>query len=80
MAVNDSRSMNADFNQGTVDNTYIQLTPGRANVECPPVERLAWPNFMACEKYDESPFLEAGIRKSMHPHEVKTTYGGDRRF
>ena len=29
MAVNSSRSMNADFDQGTIDNTYIQLTPNR---------------------------------------------------
>lgn len=80
MAVNDSRSMNADFDQGTIDRTYIQLTPDRENVECPPIERMSWPIYGQAEKHAESPFLEADLRKSLHPHEVKTTYGGDARF
>ena len=40
MAVNDSRSMNEDFHQGSIDSTYIQLMPDRANAEVPPIERL----------------------------------------
>lgn len=80
MAVNDSRSMNEDFHQGSIDNTYIQLTPGRVNVEVPPLERMEWPNYAQVERHQESPFFEAHVRKSTHPHEVKTTYGGDRRY
>lgn len=76
MAVNDSRSMNADFEQGMIDNTYIQLAPNRQSVEIMPVERMEWPNYIQAERHDESPFFEADIRKSTHPHEVKTTYGG----
>lgn len=80
MAVNDSRSMNADFQQGSIDSTYIQLTPGRAVVEIVPVERMYWPQYGQAEKHQESPFFEAHVRKSTHPHEVKTTYGGDIRY
>jgi hypothetical protein len=80
MAVNDSRSMNEDFEQGIIDNTYIQLTPGRVNVEVPPLERMDWPTYGQAEKHQESPFFESQIRKSTHPHEVKTTYGGEQRY
>lgn len=80
MAVNDSRSMNADFEQGSVDNTYIQLTPNRGQVEVVPLERLEWPTYAQAERHDESPFFEADIRKSTHPHEIMTTYGGDSRY
>lgn len=80
MAVNDSRSMNEDFHQGSVDSTYISLFPDRGDVEVPPLERLSWPSYGQAEKHQESPFFESHIRKSTHPHEVKTTYGGDLRY
>lgn len=80
MSVNQSRSMNLDFNQGSVDCTYIQLTPNRGNVENPPVERLDWPQYANVEKWPESPFLEAHVRRLGHPREVKTTGDGDTRF
>jgi hypothetical protein len=80
MAVNASRSMNADFVQGSIDNTYIQLTPNRGNPEVVPTERLDWPQYQNAEKWSESPFLEAHTRKALHPHEVKTTGDGDSRF
>ena len=68
MAKNQSRSMNAEFQQGEVDNTYIQLTPNRGVVENPPIERLSWPTYGQAERHDESPFLESHVRKSLHPH------------
>ena len=80
MAVNQSRSMNADFAQGSVDNTYIQLTPNRGNVENPPVERLSWPRYQHCEEWPESPFLEAHVRRAGHPREQWTSGDGDTRF
>jgi hypothetical protein len=81
MAVNDSRSMNEDFEQGSIDSTYIQLAPDRGGViEVMPLERLQWPTYAQAERHDESPFFEAHVRKSMHPHEVMTTYGGEQRY
>jgi hypothetical protein len=80
MSVNQSRSMNAELTQGSVDNTYIQLTPNRGVVENPPIERLDWPQFRNAEKWPESPFLEAHVRRAPLPREVKTTGDGDSRF
>jgi hypothetical protein len=73
MAVNDSQSMNAEFAQGTIDRTYIQLTPNRCNVENPPVERLTWPAYRQVEQHRDFPFGEASIRRSILPMEYKTS-------
>jgi hypothetical protein len=80
MAVNSGRSMNMEFNQGSIDRTYIQLTPDRGVVENPPVERYAWPTYGNCDLFPESPFLEGHVRRAQHPHEIKTTGDGDTRF
>lgn len=80
MGVNASRSMNAEFNQGSVDNTYIQLTPNRGVVENPPVERMDWPQYRNVERWPESPFLEAHVRRADHPREIWTSGDGDTRF
>lgn len=80
MAVNDSRSMNLELQQGSIDRTYIQLTPNRAVVENPPVERTEWPMYRNVELWPESPFLESHVRRSAHPREVRTTGDGDTRF
>ena len=79
MAVNDSRSMNAEFAQGQVDNTYIALTPNRCCVENPPIERLQWPQFQNAEKWPESPFLEAHVRRGHLPREFTNTGDSDSR-
>jgi len=80
MAVNDTRSMTADFHQGSVDSTYIQIAPDRANVENPPVERLTWPRYRQAEQHKESPFFEAHVRESLKPVEIKSSHGTDPRF
>ena len=80
MAVNDSRSMNAEFSQGTIDQTYIQLTPNRDVVENPPTERYEWPQFRNVDRWPESPFIESHIKRAPHPREVKTTGDGDTRY
>ena len=80
MAVNDSRSMNVEFGQGTIDNTYIQLTPDRAVVENPPTERYEWPTFVNCDRWPESPFIESHVHRAPHPREIKSTGDGDTRF
>ena len=79
MAVNSSRSMNADFHTGSIDSTYIALTPDRANVENPPVERLSWPTYRNVGRWAESPFLEAGMRHARRPMEIKTSGDSDLR-
>ena len=80
MAVNDAESMNAAFVQGTVDRTYIQLTPDRKNVENPPIERLRWPTYGQAEKHIDPPHLEAHLQHAMRPIERKTANTGDPRF
>ena len=71
MAVNSSESMNMEFAQGSIDRTYIQLTPDRKNVENPPIERLTWPTYRNAEQHADPPFLEAHIQHSMRPVENK---------
>jgi hypothetical protein len=81
MAVNDSESMNVAFAQGSVDNTYIQLTPGRKNVENPPTDRLTWPTYRQVDQHIDPPFIEAHMRRSVLPveHKVRTN-SGDYRY
>ncbi len=79
MAVNASRSMNAEFAQGSIDCTYIQLTPNRGVVENPPTERYTWPRYQHVEEWAEHPFLEAHLRRVGLPRERWTTGDGDTR-
>lgn len=72
MTVNNSRSMNAEFHQGHIDRSYIQLTPDRGAVEHPPIERLSWPTYAHAELHQESPFIEAHISRAGLPVEYKT--------
>jgi hypothetical protein len=80
MAVNDTRSMTADFHQGGMDETYIQLTPDRGNVENPPVDRLTWPRYERVEQHGDHGHFEALVRQSLRPIERKAAYGTDPRF
>jgi len=77
MAVNNSRSLNAEFHQGHIDRSYIQLTPDRGVVEHPPIERLSWPTYGQAERHMESPFIEAHISRAGLPVEYKTAGAGD---
>lgn len=69
MAVNNTRSMNADFHQGIIDRSYIQLTPDRGEVENPPVERLLWPTYAHAEMYADDSHIEAEIVRASRPVE-----------
>jgi hypothetical protein len=71
MAANTSESMNSAFAQGTVDNTYIQLTPDRKNVEVPPVDRYTWPTYAQADRHIDPPFLEAHLQHALRPVENK---------
>ncbi len=76
MAVNDSRSMNADFHQGVIDRSYIQLCPDRGVVENPPVDRLAWPTYRAAERFIDNSHVEAAIVQATRPVEYLKTPPG----
>lgn len=83
MAVNDSRSMIADFHQGTIDQTYMQLTPSRGNVEMPPFERMTWPTYAQVERHIDPPFIEAHMSRAHLPREARNgdqDPGGDPRY
>jgi hypothetical protein len=56
MAVNESRSMNKEFAQGAIDNTYMTITPDRGGlVESHPVDRLSWPTYRQAETHIQPP-------------------------
>lgn len=80
MAVNDSRSMNADFHQGVIDRSYIQLCPDRGSVENIPVERMAWPQYAHAEQHQDNPHVEAAIIQASRPVEQYRGGAGDPRF
>lgn len=54
MAVNTSRSMNAELQQGVIDGGYIQLCPNWSTEANPQDERLAWPTYQQAERHTEN--------------------------
>jgi hypothetical protein len=81
MAVNESRSMNAEFHQGTVDNTYIHLTPDRGGVQSVvPTEKLSWPTYAQVERHADNAFGESRVGRLHLPRERKTPNSGDIRY
>lgn len=53
MAVNQSRSMSAEFSQGTIDSSFISIMPDRGGVVgSVPTERLAWPSYGQAEQHN----------------------------
>lgn len=57
MAVNQSRSMSAEFGQGTIDSSYISVIPDRGGVlGGVPSERLTWPSYGQAEQHQEPKF------------------------
>ena len=81
MAVNDSRSMNEDFEQGSIDSTYIQLAPDRGSeIEVLPLERLSWPTYAQAERHADHPFWESMTARLPLPRERKTADSGDLRY
>jgi len=75
VAKNESESMNGAFAQGTVDSSYIALTPDRKNVENPPVERLTWPTYAQAERHIDPPHWEAHLGRAGLPVERKVSPG-----
>lgn len=71
MAANHDDSMNMEFVQGTVDSTYIQLTPDRKHVENPPYDRLTWPQYAQAERHIDPPHLEGHLARASLPVEYK---------
>lgn len=72
MATNDSRSMNADFAQGSVDNTYISLNPNRGGeYDDRHVERMTWPTYAQAERHMEPPHGLARATRAHFPRETQ---------
>jgi hypothetical protein len=81
MAVNESRSMNGEFHQGSVDNTYIQLTPNRGGITTVvPIEKLDWLQYQNAERWADNPFGESRMDRLPLPRERKTATSGDFRY
>jgi hypothetical protein len=81
MAVNESRSMNAEFSQGSIDCTYIQLAPNRGGiVEHVPYDRLTWPRYQHAEEWQDGPFWQAHASRLGLPRENKVVNTGDPRY
>jgi hypothetical protein len=77
---NETRPMTGEFHQGSIDCTYIQLTPNRGVVENPPIERFGWPQYQNVEQWPSNPFDEAHMNRAHLPREIKTTGDGDTRY
>lgn len=78
MAVNQERSMSAEFHQGVIDESYITITPDRGGVVLtPPVERLTWPTYGQAEKHIDHPFVENVVSRAHLPRERKTADSPD---
>lgn len=83
MAVNDSRSMNMEFSQGTVDHTYISIVGSMRGgvVENPPTDRLDWPTYGQAERHIDYPHMEGHMRRALQPTEHKTRLtAGEQRY
>lgn len=51
MAVNQSRDLKSEFNEGVVDSSFIKLAPNRGGVvEDVNAERLSWPTYRLAEQ------------------------------
>ena len=81
MAVNETRSMNTDFAQGSIDNTYIQLDPNRGGVPSTGKdERLSWPTYGQAELHADPPFGESRMNRMLLPREHTVRHPGDARY
>lgn len=53
MAVNTSRNMRAELEQGLKDGKYMHIAPDWGVNSHPPVERLSWPTYRQVEQHAE---------------------------
>lgn len=53
MAVNTSRNMRAELEQGLRDAKYMHIAPDWGVCANPPVERLSWPTYRQVEQHDD---------------------------
>lgn len=79
MAQARDRRMGAEFLQGTIDNTYIQLAPNRGGlVEIPHlIDRAANDapyQYLNVEVHGDDPFAVARARRAEQPVEVISRY------
>lgn len=60
MAVNNSRNMRAELEQGIVESSFIQLQPNWSlNANCP-TDRLSWPTYAQALRHGEIAVEERG--------------------
>lgn len=72
---NRQRSMLADFSQGIVDNSYIQLMPDRGGlIDAPPYDRLTWPQYAQAELHRDDSMIEAMMSHLPRPVEYLTEH------
>lgn len=69
---NQSRSMQGEFSQGIVDNSYIQLAPNRGGEFHVPVDRLTWPTYAQAELHADDSMIEAMMEHLPRPIERLT--------
>lgn len=53
MAVNTSRNMREELEQGLRDGKYIHLSPDWGVNTNPPLDRMSWPTYRQAERHDE---------------------------
>jgi hypothetical protein len=69
---NQSRSMQADFSQGIVDNSYITIAPDRGGEFHAPIDRLTWPTYAQAELHRDDSMIEAMMAHLPRPVERLT--------
>lgn len=70
---NQSRSMQSEFSQGIVDNSYITIMPDRGGqIEHVPIDRLSWPTYAQAELHRDDSMIEAMMEHLPRPVERLT--------
>ena len=72
MAINQSRNMTTELEQGIVDASYMHVAPdwGGTGVQ-PRWERMGWPTYQQVEQHREHPFEDHPLYCNCH-HEITT--------
>jgi hypothetical protein len=74
MAVNRSRDMNAELQQGIIDSSYISITPDRDCVENPQLDRLEWPQYAHAEMWPNRSMRPSNVQRAARPAEFTKTH------
>lgn len=73
MAVNRSRDMLAELQQGIVEGSYINIAPGWGGPNIPvDVDRYSWPTYQQAERHIHDPFAGHPLYAGRASAEVMT--------